>query len=1044
MEFRILGPLEVVQDGRTLELGRPKQRALLGLLLLRAGQAVSADRLVEELWHGRPPAQAMASLQSYVSNLRRVLEPDRGAGEPPQLLVRRAAGYVAQIDPSDLDASRFEAGLARARRAAEAGDHALDERLLVEGLALWRDDPLAGLADEIEAVPEISRLVELRLAATEERAEAALALGRHAELVADLDASVREQPLRERLRAALALALYRVGRHADALERLREGRRLLSDELGLSPGPELRELEQQILQHAPELRWLPRPEPRSTRGPVPERVLVGREEELAPLSLAWAEAVEGRGAVALISGEPGIGKTRLAEEVAADAAADGALTLWGRASDAGGAPAFWPWTQVLDAAAAELDEDALRLMVGAHGAELARIVPELSGRLGVQDEPGGDALEARFQLYDAVVRFVLRLASHRPLAIVLDDLHWADAPTLELLRWLGGRLRAAPVLVVATYRDSEADRGAALTETLAGLTREAPLVRVHLEGLTLQEVSLLVAQHLAVQPPDELASALHAQTDGNAFYLSELVRLVQERGAPSWDEIPGGIRDVIERRVRALPEQTVELVEAAAVVGRDFDLPTVAAAHGVTPDALLELLDPALAARVVIAAGDSPFGYRFAHALVRETVYGWLSASRRTRLHAAAGAALERHGGRTRLSEVAFHYEQAAPLGFAEQAVDAALAAAEQAAQMLALEQAEAHLRQALRLLEQTGDGGNREAAVQARLTLLLMMSSGYSAPALAEAAARVRERAARGGAVPELASVLWALWTYQIVSADLDEALRIADELTGRGRELADPIALAAGLHARGTTILFSGDPAGGMPSLTAALETLHDVPAEQLERAGLAHMAIHVHCHAAHALALLGESEEADAHVRAALERADATTRPFDHAFVLIYAGWVPALRHDLQEASRWLRKAVDYSDEHGFPQLAAFGGAPYGWVEALRGEPDAGAARIEAALRAMQDSGGRLVRHWHLALLAEALVALDEGIAAWRDTGAAIHHSELLRLKGELLLRRGHDEDGLALLEEAVAAATRQGAVLLRARAEETLAAAAASIA
>ena len=240
MEFRILGPLQVLAEGRDVPLGGAKQRALLALLLLDPNRVVSRDRLIDELWHADPPETASTALQVYVSQLRKALGRD--------LIRTQAPGYVIRVADGELDLHRFEAlvATARAEEPAEAAG------LLREGLALWRGAPLAELGDSV-ARAERARLEEQRLAALEQRIEAELALGRHVELVPELEGLVREQPLRERLRGQLMLALYRGGRQADALEVYRSGRRLLGEELGLEPDEELQRLEKAILNHDPSL-----------------------------------------------------------------------------------------------------------------------------------------------------------------------------------------------------------------------------------------------------------------------------------------------------------------------------------------------------------------------------------------------------------------------------------------------------------------------------------------------------------------------------------------------------------------------------------------------------------------------------------------------------------------------------------------------------------------------------------------------------------------------------------------------------------------------
>jgi DNA-binding SARP family transcriptional activator len=250
VEFRILGPLEVMDDGRALQLGGTKQRSLLALLLVNANEVVAADRLVDELWREDAPERAHNALQVYVSQLRKLIEPNRAAGASPQVLVTQAPGYVIRVEEHQLDLRRFERLVAEARSEDSPAEAAAKLR---EALALWRGEPLADLRLEHWAQAEIPRLEEARTATLEDRIEVDLALGRHADLVGELESLVVEHPLRERLRAQRMLALYRSGRQADAIAAYRRAHRAFADELGIEPGLSLRALQRAILVQEPSL-----------------------------------------------------------------------------------------------------------------------------------------------------------------------------------------------------------------------------------------------------------------------------------------------------------------------------------------------------------------------------------------------------------------------------------------------------------------------------------------------------------------------------------------------------------------------------------------------------------------------------------------------------------------------------------------------------------------------------------------------------------------------------------------------------------------------
>src|SRR5713226_6236458 len=300
MEFRILGPLEVIAGGRARRVGGPKQRKLLALLVLNAGRVISADRLVDGIWNGRPPANAENALQVRVSNLRKVLG--------PQAVLTRAPGYMLDVHVDAVDARRFERLAREGRLALARGDAALAAECLREALALWRGRPLEGLDGGNFARHEL-QLDEARIEALEDRIDADLAVGQHGQLAGELEALVAEHPLRERLRRQLMLVLYRSGRQADALEAYQDARRTLVDELGIEPSPPLQELERAILQQDPELDL----------GRLERSILVTAQSEkrLAPL-LSLAEPLARRPAKELIL-------TRLVETADALAPANAAL-----------------------------------------------------------------------------------------------------------------------------------------------------------------------------------------------------------------------------------------------------------------------------------------------------------------------------------------------------------------------------------------------------------------------------------------------------------------------------------------------------------------------------------------------------------------------------------------------------------------------------------------------------------------------------------------------------------------------------------------------
>lgn len=662
MEFRLLGPLEVFFEGRPLALGAKKQRALLALLLLRANRVVPTHALIDGLWGEAPPATAQKALQVYVSQLRKLLGRRR--------LETKPSGYLLRVEQGELDLDRFQ--------------ELRSEGRLTEALSLWRGPPLTEFASELFAQAEVARLEELRLACVEGRIEAELASGRHAELVGELEALVREQPFRQRLRGQLMLALYRSGREADALELYRRTRSALVEELGIEPGRELRELEQRILRQDPSLEVAveeAEPEPIRT-------VFVGRERELGELSAGLDDAIVGRGRLFLLVGEPGIGKSRLAEEIARRGRSRGARVLVGRCWEAGGAPAYWPWVESLRAYIRDLPPARLVEEVGGGAADLAQLLPELHERLSDLPELAPlDPESARFRLFDATQEFLRRAAAERPLVLVLDDLHAADTPSLLLLQYVARGLGSMRVLLLAALRDVDPLPGEPLTQMMAEVSREPDTRRLVLGGLTLDDIAEYLASTAAELASPELAETLFTETEGNPLFVAETVRLLAVEGVAASVSIPQTIRDVIARRLAHLSEACGHVLTLGSVLGREFALAALARMAELSEEDLLERLDEAMLARVISDVPGATSRLRFSHVLIRDTLYEGLTAARRIRLHRLAIEVLQALYGSTgtHLAELAHH---AIAGTNSEQALGYARAAGDRALTLLAYEEA--------------------------------------------------------------------------------------------------------------------------------------------------------------------------------------------------------------------------------------------------------------------------------------------------------------------------------------------------------------------
>jgi len=457
---------------------------------------------------------------------------------------------------------------------------------------------------------------------------------------------------------------------------------------------------------------------------------VGRRRELDELRAALPPLLAGRGSLFLLSGEPGIGKTRLAEEFATEATAAGVRVLWGRCHEAEGRPPYWPWAQLVRAAAASgaragqsespasraVDDAVAAYAADPDAAPLIELIPELrSFQAGRPAEaPGADAATARFRVFQAFTSLLRRLAAAGPCLLILDDVHWADLPSLRILEFLAHELPDAPIAVVVTFREVEVRQSPVVSDLVGRLGRRG--ARLALGGLSVDEVSRFVARAVGEAVPATAAEWLHSSTEGNPFFLDEIVRL--HRGEEAWlharPSAPGrsdSVQTAIRQRLSPLPPDTLRVLAVAAVAGREFDLSLLSAAMGDDRATLAELLAPAVEIELLNAVADKPARYRFRHALVRETIYERLAPGARAERHRVYGELLERRYAdviEPWLPELAHHFYEASVFGDDPRALDYAERAGRHALRLFAYEEAVQMFERALHLVESGTDADQR------------------------------------------------------------------------------------------------------------------------------------------------------------------------------------------------------------------------------------------------------------------------------------------------------------------------------------------------
>ncbi len=627
--LQLLGPLKAWQGDTELDLGSAHRRTVLAALAMHPDRTVSREELIDAVWGDAPPQSAQGSIYTYVSGLRRALEPGRAKGEGPQLLASIGSGYSLRLDAEAIDVHRFEALREQAQRKHAAGDLRGAREDFDEALGLWHGVPLSGLPGPFAAAQR-ARLTEVRLATVERRAEVVLDSGGHTELVAELTALTREHPFRETVRGLLMRALVRAGRRTEAIAVYADVRDRLVESSGTEPGPALRRLHDELLAKpaaAPEPKPAPvAPVSRMPAAALPERaeIFVGREAELDRLHEAVVELGAGVGRSVWLEGEPGSGRTALLAEVLA-AAQDFH-------------PAF--------AAADALDQRfALRPLLDALGVHPRATDPRraaLAARLAGQ--PGEDPV-------DDVLGLVRELCAEAPLVLVLDDLQWADDTTLRVWRYLSRETRQLPLLLVGACRP--VPRPAALDDLLDN----DDIAVLALPPLT-EDAAHELATELAGAPPGPGLQLLVSYGAGNPRYVREIVETLLAQSMIVLDgvhahldgnsclTIPAPLGARITQYLSFLSSGTRDALRWAALLGREFSPSDIAVATERPPTALVGAVDEAITSGVLVESGDR---LAFRHSLVRRVLYEKTPAAMRVALHrqlaeafAAAGAPAER------------------------------------------------------------------------------------------------------------------------------------------------------------------------------------------------------------------------------------------------------------------------------------------------------------------------------------------------------------------------------------------------------------------
>ncbi|MET8622819.1 BTAD domain-containing putative transcriptional regulator [Kitasatospora sp. NPDC004669] len=1032
-----------VQAGRReLDLGPPRQRALLALLLINAGRVVSVSGIINAIWGSSPPQAVVGTLQSYVSRLRKAIDSHTPGPPRDRLLALRyqAPGYVLEVDRDCIDASRFQAAVESGREQFARGDLAAARGTIDDALGLWHGTPYGELAAYDFAQLESARLEQLRLTGLQVWADACLGLARYDEVVRELDDEVRRNPMLERLGCQLMLAQYHCGQPAEALLTFERIRAHLAEELGADTSKELQELHGAILRQdlvylgrpaaspaAPRPRLTvvtdvdalrpsdptpapasepPRPAPAPVPVPAPAGQLVGRTRELDTLRALTGPGRRGR--TVLVIGEQGVGKTRLLQELESGLPAADMDALWAHCAAGPELPDYWLWTRVV------------RKLRRARAHELASLpepVLDALGMLRPDRTPGLTGAEATLSpaqhlvFQDAVCQALLT-AARRPLVLFLEDLHLADSRTLALLQLLTKEIRDTDLLVVATVREHRLALRPELGRAVADLLQEVAAEYMHLNVLSLAETRTLIDRTDGEPLTWDLVSAAHRATGGNPYLLTKLrpsAGAVADPAEPT-AAVSFDLRLVLRARLAECPEGVTRVLQTCAVIGPTVDrrlLTGVLAGLGEAPG----LINEALHSGLLSPDPVDPHGFRFAQGLVRDMLLADLDPVHRARLHhRVAGALADGALGtaRTDCAEtIGYHCGRAAQELDLREAVQPLVGLADLAERRLLHSEAHAWLSHAIDVLR--GQPRDRSVAaeleLQKRVVWLLSMTRGYGSPAVTDACTRV-EVLQRTLDNTRPTALLASRVIMHLAGGDhprVSGLVALLEELAehGGGTE-----ARTAACYGKGVLRYTAGRLEEAVAELECGLPLVDAQGGkEQPDRfMGLSRSdpRINYRAHLAVSHVLLGDPAAAERYREELLQfsESDSCDRPWDRAFALYVDALLAVLDGDVERAWQASTAGVDLTVRCQLSHWQYMLAVLLGWAEVRRGRPGIGLRRMRWALDAASRSGTVFRRALHLGLLAEA-----EHHAGLPDLARATVRTmaDEIELRGEYVLRR-----------------------------------------
>jgi DNA-binding SARP family transcriptional activator len=1045
LQLKVLGPIELATEGTSVPIGSPLQRMLLAMLVADVNRVVGIDRIVDALWDHTGWDAGHQRLWFHVSKLRGRL------ADGPATIERSGPGYRLRVDELRIDARRFELLGTRARDALDV-DGARAAQLATDALDLWRGDPYEDVSEDVVGRAERTRLAELRLGTVELWVEAELRTGRVAAVIPELDKLIVDHPYRERLRAQLMRALWMQQRQSEALAVFADTRTLLDEELGVAPSPALRDLAGRIAAGTtPSPRPAgPRTRKRSTG--YGADVFVGRERELSQLLDATAHASGGRPSARFVRGQAGSGKTSLLRTLVAGAESsdDGLVGLYVTCQPGTGpVDPFGPFRDI----ARRLDGDGsaapAQMTTAAGAVRLVAAGPLPPVATGVLDAMDGQRDRPAAAVADLIRQMIGIVVGRAPLLLVIDDLHWADDASIDMLRRLTTQIDGG-LTIVAAYRRHEL-----VGQQVPGLERDvqartgAPVV-IDLDDISSARRRAFVDALLDREPnafDEAFRRSIAERSEGLALFAVELIDELRRRGAirregARWvhtgsqadDAWPARVHAVLDARFARVDDAVMAALRAASVEGETFTSSVVAEVIDRAEHEVIDGLstDAATVHQVVTAIGPHRLGgrttyrYLFRHNLFQRFVYDSLDPVERALLHGRVAAVLatltDGHGHDEWAVTLARHHEAA---GDVERAVRQLGRAAQRAVRLSANDQAVAHVEHALTLLATLPPGPGRdelEADLYTQLGVARSIIAGFSdreVERIFERSAALLSRSAPERRFP----VLFGLFVAAVSRADVERSAALAADVTDAAERADDDGLRVMALHAQWTDRMFYGDLAGCLTAVEVSRDLYrHELHHPLCYRYGNHDAAVCGRGLGAVTAALMGDTTRAGRLLTDARELAEVLDHHPSRVQALAFVCWVRQLAGEIDGTVEAADRVLALEAGGAVPLWFGLARFMRGWALAVHGGDGGALAMLEAELATQQAMRTMSWMPMYAALLADAYNAAgrpDDALrtaAAGDDPQRPFYACELMRVRADARALRG---DTVGATEELVGA-------------------------